>query len=422
MMKYIEEMYQDKFAITASSLYQKLQDDGNDIEYSTLKTLIKLYIPLPINTIVNTIQTIKVNTARKTIYFIMQSGAYQSKTPNVNPGVFITEIIEKLDAINSITSSTGTDFDDILDQIISQTESVFAGKQTTYYKTGIKEIDKKFPIVNDNIILVGGPAKHGKSRFIMFLIKKLFENYPDTFALKWYSFEENADEVVRKFIAYDTLLSDEEITGRKRKLTADDTSRIVKSAKSFKKLNIKVEDNPRSIQQIQAEFGIFVKKNKGVPILVIDNLLLITNDEYNRDDIIMNTINHIKQRTGALIFLVHHFNDDQQDKSRESEAFRPTLKDLKGREAYRRVPKVILLINYPYKYPKINNKYKNKKDILEHMFIVDVAAIRYMGEQNVEGSGTEKNLIYFYCDLGVNHFYPLSSLWKDNPELKLLNK
>ena len=241
---------------------------------------------------------------------------------------------------------------------------------------------------------------------------------PDVFATKWNSFEENADEVVRKFIAYDTLLSDEEITGRAKKLTPEEVSKIVASAKKFKSLNIKIEDKPRNIQQIASEFYIFVKKNsKQVPILVIDNALLLTNDEFNRDDIIMNTLNHIKQRTKAIIFIVHHFNDEQQKEERAKDAFRPTLKDLKGREAFRRVPKVVLLINYPYKYPAIKNKYKAQSNILKNLFILDIAAIRYMGEKEIEGGGVEPNLIHMYTDLGYNRFYPLSSLWEGNEEL-----
>jgi hypothetical protein len=137
----------------------------------------------------------------------------------------------------------------------------------------------------------------------------------------------------------------------------------------------------------------------------------------------MNTLNHIKQRTKAIIFIVHHFNDDQQKEERGKDAYRPTLKDLKGRESYRRVPKVVLLINYPYKYPKIRNKYNSTSDILANMFIVDIAAIRYMGDQDVKGASGENNLIYFYADLGYNRYYPLSSLHKDNPEfINQLNK
>jgi len=261
----------------------------------------------------------------------------------------------------------------------------------------------------------------GKSRFIMWLTKKLLENNPDVFAVNWYSFEENADEVARKFIANDTLLSDSEITGKDKKLSSDCVSKIVKSATKFKKYDIKIEHSPKNIKQVQSEFIIFTKKySTKIPILIIDNLLLLTNEEFNRDDLIMNTINHIKQQTKAIIFVIHHFSDEQQKEERSKNAFRPTLKDLKGRESFRRVPKVVLLINYPYKYHAIKNKFINAKDVLEHMFILDVAAIRYMGEQEVEDAGQENNLIYFFADLGINEFIPLSSLHRDNKQFKLL--
>jgi hypothetical protein len=417
MMKIIEDMYQDHIAITHAELYERLKKQGFEIEYNIIQAITKRYKPMPHDTIYNTIQSIKTNTAKYKTYLIIQEAAIESSKADLEIGFFITEIINKLNAISGITSTTGKDFDDILDQIIMETKSIAEGKVTSYYKTGVKEIDQKMPIQDDNIILVGGPAKHGKSRFVMWIIKLLYENNPDVFATKWYSFEENADEVARKFIAYDTLLTDAEITGKKRKLESEDVSKIVKSANTFKKYDIKIEHAPRSIEQIQAEFQIFVKKySNKVPILIIDNALLITNDDFNRDDKIMNTLNHIKQRTKAIIFIVHHFNDDQQKEERGKDAFRPTLKDLKGRESYRRVPKVVLLINYPFKYPKIKNKYSSTNDILENMFIVDIAAIRYMGDQDVEGANGENNLIYFYTDLGYNRYYPLSSLHKNNPE------
>ena len=421
MMKHIETMFQDKVAVTETELFTRLQKEGTDLEYVTLKSLIKLYEQIPHNTIISTIQSIKMNTARKKVFEIVQYAAHQSKSNDIDIGEFISGIIDKLDAIAGVTSSSGTDMDDILDQIIMQTESIFQGEITTYYKTGVKEIDKKLPIVNDNIILVGGPAKAGKSRFVMWLVKKLMETNPGIFAVKWYSFEENGDEVARKFIAYDTMMADEELTGRSRKITAEETEKIVKSARSFKKMNVKIEDMPKSIEQVASEFQIFCKKNSDkIPILIIDNALLLTNDEFNRDDIIMNKLNHIKQRTKAIIFIVHHFNDEQQKDDRSKDAFRPSLKDLKGREAYRRVPKVVLLINYPYKYPIIKNKYKSQEAVLKNMFILDIAAIRYVGEKDIEGAGEEKNLIHFYCDLGVNRFYPLSDLHVNNKEYRQL--
>lgn len=418
-MKYIEDMYHDKISITETELYQRIQKDEFEISYDLLKTIIKRFDTISHDTIVNTLQTIKINTARFKIFMIMNLGADQSRALTLDVGAFIAKTIQQLDDVAGVTSSTGEDLDDILDQIIMQTQSIASGKTISYYKTGVKEIDKKLPIRDDNIILVGGPAKHGKSKFVKWLIYKLLENNPGVFAIKWYSFEENADEVARKFIAADTLMTDAEITGVARKLSAEDVDKIVKSANKFKKLPIKIEHKPKNIKQVEAEFGIFVKKHSNkVPILIIDNLMLLTDVEFDRDDKIMNTINHIKQRTKAIIFPIHHFNDDQQKDEREKDAFRPVLKDLKGRESFRRVPKVILLINYPYKYAKIKNKYKNRLKHLKNMFIVDIAAIRNMGDVDIEGAGQEEdNLIHFYTHLGINHFYPLSDLHKNNPEL-----
>jgi len=423
MMKVIETMYHDKKAITLTTLFETIDKDKHDIDYNLLKSVVSSKTPLKENTIIDAIQVIKVNTARRQLFGIVHKAAFEAKSPKIDVGGFIIDLIEELDAIN-ITTSKGDKFTDVLDRIINQTKSVAIGESKTYFKVGVKEIDKKMPIIQDNIVLVGGPAKHLKSRFVMWIIEKLYENNPDTFATMWYSFEENSDEVVRKFIAYDTMLSDEEITGRTdKKLTGKQVQMIVNSANKIRNRDIEIRDTPKSIKEIQNEFQIYCKKHSNkVPIMIIDNALLIDNDEMNRDDIIMNTLNHIKQRTKALIFIVHHFNDAQQDEKREKDAFRPKLTDLKGREAYRRVPKAVLLINFPYKYPKIRNKHKANADVLKYMFIVDLAAIRYMGEKEIDGASNENNLIHMFAHGGFNKFFCLSDLHKNNKELRQLKQ
>jgi len=414
LMKIVENLYHDKKAVTISNVYSEAQKSKLAIEYESLNILLQTFKPINLDSVESTIKIIRLNTARIGLSDIGGEALSDSDdiTKDINESVL--EASDKLDKLQEDLSISGDDFDDILQSIIADTKSIALGKQTLIFKTGHKEIDKKIPIVEDTIILVGGPAKHGKSKFVQFIVNALLENNPDTFATKWYSFEENSKELTRKFISSDTLLRDSELTGKERVLSDDDVAKVIKSTKKLKSFDIKIEDKPKSIQQVKSEFTIFAKKNSDkVPILIIDNLLLLDNKKNGeRDDLIMNTINHIKQKTNGIIIIVHHFNDEQQKDEKVVKAFRPQLINLKGQESYRRVPKVILLINYPYKYDEIKNKYKNEKDILKHIWICDVAAIRDMPEIEVEHkSSTEANLIHFYTELDYNIFVPLSSLY-----------
>lgn len=414
MMKILEDLYNDNKSTTAANIFVETQKQGIGITLPALTMMLQKTKTIDINTIPNTIKDIKGNKARMQLFEIASKALNQSSDVKLNIPDLISEVSRDIELLQEDVSLEGDDFDDIMAQIINDTKSIFSGKKTIVYKTGVKEIDKKIPFVENNITLIGGPAKAGKSRFLLWLMKILMDNNPDVFAVNWYSFEEDSKELARKFIANDTLLRDSVITGKERELTDNDLDKIIESSKKFKNHIIKIEPNPRNINQIKSEFQIFSKKHSNkVPILIIDNLLLLTDEDGSkRDDHIMNTINHIKQRTKAMIYIVHHFNDAQQDKEREKIAFRPLIKHLKGQESYRRVPKVILLVNYPYKYKELMNKFKNERDILRHMFIVDVAAVRDMPEIEMEDkSSDEPNLIHMYAELDFNIFCPLSQLY-----------
>jgi len=413
LMKIIEDLYQNKSSTTVSNIFIETEKKELGISHASLKMIVDKTRVINLDTIPSTIKTIKANKARVVLYELSKETLHLSQNVKTDISDLITQVSKQIDELQEGIGISGDDFDDILADIIGDTKSIVSGNKVMIYKTGYKEIDKKIPIVSNTIILVGGPAKAGKSRFVLWLVKSLMDNNTDLFAVKWYSFEEDSKELARKFIANDTLLRDSIITGKERKLTNDDLGKIIDSTNKFKNYNIKIEPNPRNIGQVKNEFQIFANKNSDkIPILIIDNALLLTDDDFKRDDIIMNTLNHIKQRTKAIIIIVHHFNDEQQGKNRENAGFRPLLKHLKGQESYRRVPKVVLLINYPYKNKELANKYKNEMDILKHMFIVDVAAIRDMPEIEIDSkSSDEPNLIHMYAELDFNMFVPLSQLY-----------
>ena len=145
-------------------------------------------------------------------------------------------------------------------------------------------------------------------------------------------------------------------------------------------------------------------------ILVIDNYMLLAQNESGyksdtqRDDYVMAQISLLRQTTGALIILLHHFNDDQQNKDNLSIAYKPILKHLKGSEAFRRIAVTTILINYPKKYADLMALYKGYESILQYMYILDFAANRNSGTTIVDEHSDNQDLLYYFASLEYNYF------------------
>jgi replicative DNA helicase len=319
---------------------------------------------------------------------------------------------DKLDEIKSSFSVNGDSMSTVLDSLLESIDLIHKGEFNTFLKTGCKELDKKIAISPDSIVLIGGAAKHGKTKLATYLVKQILE-HNSNICCQWYTMEDSKEQLVMKFISPDCMIREDEIMGKSRFISTEEKDKVIVAMKNIKQYTIDIHDTPVDIKTIQHRFGVFTKKHKGqIPILVIDNALLLTDDGFDRDDTIMNTISRIRQKTKGLIIVIHHFNDGQQDKERLKTGYRPQLTDLKGREAYRRVPNQVILVNKPSKYKDLMSKYPMYHELLEYIYIVDVAANRGMKEIKEEGQGNEyeNNLIYMFADLDYNLFVPLSEL------------
>ncbi len=317
-----------------------------------------------------------------------------------------------LDELKLHAKIEGKGLNNVLDSILDNVGKINRGETLSYLKTGVPTIDKRIAITMDNIVLIGGAAKHGKSKFTTYLVRKLLENNKDLMC-QWHSYEDDENELGLNFVYPYAMMNGPEINQKGKKLSEEQLERVQLAVQRARSFNIDIHDKPLNIKDISIKFLIFVKKNPDKKhILVIDNASLILDEGNDRDDKIMNTLSSLRQKTKALIFVIHHFNDEQMSLDRLSTGFRPLIKDLKGREAYRRVPKMVLLINYPFMYSQILNAYRPYKDILKHMYIVDVAANRLMPLTNDdhEEETSDDSLIYFYADLNYNIFIPLNEL------------
>ena len=278
------------------------------------------------------------------------------------------------------------------------------GVPMLFYQTPWKEFNEKVVIGSNKIILLAGAAKDGKTKFLTMLIMYLLENYKDI-AVDWVTLEDAALDIWTHYLSSKVFIKGKDI--KKNTFSADVLPIINKHVTTLQGFDINFIEKSLTIEKIRLHFKLFCdKRPEKFKILVIDNILQLGDRErYQHDlngmyDYVMSQISNIRQETNALILVVHHFNDAQQNKENIANGYRPRLTDIKGTEAFRRVPNQVLLINSPGKRKDLLSDYKgDRKENLKKIFIVDVGASRE--DDNIDvGEG----VIHFLCSLDYNIF------------------
>jgi replicative DNA helicase len=268
--------------------------------------------------------------------------------------------------------------------------------------TGFKILDKIIGITLNKILLVAGPAKHGKSKFISMIMMNILEKYSDV-SIFWITLEDSAKDIIAGYIASKILITPKDII--ERTYSKDCNSIIKPHIEKFKTFDIEFQEKSAKVSQFGIKFIEFCKMRKGrFNILIIDNMLSLSDkDDFKGNDngmydYIMLQLLNIKQRTNALIIPIHHYRDAQQAEGKIESAYRPRLIDMKGTEAFRRVPNQVLLLNNPGKYKDLVIEYKGHKDLLKSIFICDTGANRNASDDD------DSALIRFFHTLEFNIF------------------
>ena len=159
---------------------------------------------------------------------------------------------------------------------------------------------------------------------------------------------------------------------------------IRKHLQKFRKFDIVFRDQPITSREASRQFRKFcdIRPDKFC-ILVFDNVMSAADrHEFGRDlnamyDNIMANMSEARQWTKQLVIVLHHYNDAQQDIDGLLKAFRPRLKDIKGTEAFRRVPTQVLMLNFFKKYKDLCSEYSGDyAELIKYIFVVDAAANR----------------------------------------------
>jgi replicative DNA helicase len=270
-------------------------------------------------------------------------------------------------------------------------------------KLGYDKFDNEIKISPNKIILLSGHAKAGKSRMMCNIMFRLLENYNDI-SVFWITLEDSAFDILATYLSYKTGLTREDI---KNKTYDDKSFALMKEhIERFKTFDIEYIEESAKISKMNLLFQEFCKNRKNrFPIFILDNILSMSdrddfkNNDNSMYDYVMQESLRIRQRTKATIFIIHHFKDSQMGENKLEIAYRPRLTDLKGTEAFRRVPNQVLMINYPPFHKDLINEYKGEQqEILKHLLLVDSGANRDGGTDD------DFSIIRFFVDYGKNKF------------------
>ena len=278
--------------------------------------------------------------------------------------------------------------------------------------TDLPVFDEKIETARNKIVLFSGAAGDGKSKFISYWMFRILRRYWQKVSIKWITLEDSAEDVSTYFFSSIIMMTIKEL--KRKKYNEHQKMALLQLLEMYRKFDIDFEEQSKYIDTYAKDFELFCQRRPGrFNILVVDNILSLKDREkFGRDlnamyDYTMNRILNIKQKTKALIIVVHHYNDAQQDKINIKTGYRPNLKDIKGTEAFRRVPNQVLLSNNPSKRKDLLSEYYGeKKEALKHLFIIDPGKIR--DDDNVDDS----SLMYFYADLGYSIFYEIPRIIK----------
>jgi replicative DNA helicase len=110
----------------------------------------------------------------------------------------------------------------------------------------------------------------------------------------------------------------------------------------------------RTIFKICSKFERFAGNKKGkVPVLVIDNLGLIKphlKNEVQNDDDIARMLKDLRDKTGALIIVLHHLSKESEGKFNITEQYAPKVTHIRGSSRLVDFANKVMLLHRPEMY------------------------------------------------------------------------
>ena len=276
--------------------------------------------------------------------------------------------IDILSELLSINRNSGiVSFNDTLMSTATEIDKNYEHKENIYI-SGFQKFDSMMALHNDTVLIIAGDKGSGKTNFVNQLIYKI-ANQNKQLKFLYVTMEDPKEKMIRRFLSLNTGLSDRKILSINNSLDDNDFMNIGKKMSDLKNKNfdmsfIDFKLDINMLMRYSIKFSEQAKKENKNLIIIIDNLGLIEapgyKEEISRENFIAQKIIEIKQKTQALIIVIHHLNKSQNDKRNLKEGYRPREEYIRGSSRILDYCNQALLVNYPKKYPDLLSIYKSR--------------------------------------------------------------
>lgn len=247
---------------------------------------------------------------------------------------------------------------------IKQIRNVANGNEVSLLKTGHDKMDDIISFGPKQIIFLAAQKKQGKTRFLVHLIDRLVQYNKADIDVQWYSFEMQADEMIRLYMSKKIGLTDKQLQNINYNLTEEELTKIEAGYQYFEDYPIDFVDEGTDIFKICSKFERFADKSKGkIPVLVIDNLGLITphqKNEIQNDNDIARLLKDLRDKTGALIIVLHHLSKESEGKFNITEQYAPKVTHIRGSSRLADFSNKVLLLHRPEMYRDVVKYYEKE--------------------------------------------------------------
>jgi replicative DNA helicase len=303
------------------------------------------------------VQMLKEDYGHRKLFTMLNEGLRRNNTDSVSDVLRFIDEETRTVAVGSKPKN----MDQAVQDTMAHLQRIHDGTQPATWKTGHKRHDLEIGFAERMLVMIAGQQKQGKTRIMVNYMMRLLRHNKGLSA-DFFTFEMHTTEVIICLIAHITGISTSVIKGRTRKPTPDEWKHIVNANGMVKELPITWHDTKMSIDGIRRQVDRNMTEKH---MVVIDNLGLIRNernlDELRHDNEVASSLVDMRDKTGALIFLLHHLSKESESHYNKKDGFEPNTKHLRGSNKWADCLNSLILVHRPAAYPELQESFSSEK-------------------------------------------------------------
>lgn len=262
---------------------------------------------------------------------------------------------------------------------MTQLNKIYSGEIDSVWETGHTQHDENIGFSGRMLAMVAAQRKHGKTRYTVDKVMRIITRRP-TVHVDWFTFEMHASEMIICIIAWLTGINTDVIKGKLRKPTEEERAAILAAKSIVESLNITWHDEKMGIRSIRKNVDKSAKDAKEL-LVVIDNLGLIRDDknlgDLQHDNDIATELVDMRDKTGALIFIIHHLSKENESHFNKDNFFEPDTKHVRGSNKLADSLNLLILLHRVSVYEKLEASFSPEEwKLAQNRMLVKVPITR----------------------------------------------